>query len=149
MPFSVVMNVCYFQQCCLHVWLKENPSITILHGSGARYSYPLCLLRVHTSVAAVATVEAMTQLLTQNAEFFRTMQQQQHQQVQEMLNFLQTMKADSGGGSDRRGEGLRERRFRELGNYSGRKEEWKEFGLSQGDRAGIMQGHEVGGGRGE
>ena len=39
----------------------------------------------------------MTQLLTQNAEFFRTMQQQQHQQVQEMLNLLQTMKAESGG----------------------------------------------------
>ena len=55
----------------------------------------------------MATVEAMTQLLTQNAEFFRTMQQQQHQQVQEMLNLLQTMKAESGGGSDRRGEGLR------------------------------------------
>ena len=50
---------------------------------------------VHTSVAAMASVEAMTQLLTQNAEFFRTMQQQQHQQVQEMLNLLQTMKAES------------------------------------------------------
>ena len=74
----------------------------------------------------MATVEAMTQLLTQNAEFFRTMQQQQHQQVQEMINLLQTM---SGGGSDRRGEGLQERRFRELGNFSGSEEEWKEFGL--------------------
>ena len=39
------------------------------------------------------------------------------------------MKAESGGGSDRRGEGLRERRFRELGNFSGSEEEWKEFGL--------------------
>ena len=77
----------------------------------------------------MATVEAMTQLLTQIAEFFRTMQQQQHQQVQEMLNLLQTMKAESGGGSDRRGEGLKERRFRELGNFSGSEEEWKEFGL--------------------
>ena len=77
----------------------------------------------------MATVEAMTQLLTQNAEFFRTMQQQQHQQVQEILNLLQTMKAESGGGSDRRGEGLQERRFRELGNLSGSEEEWKEFGL--------------------
>ena len=70
----------------------------------------------------MATVEAMTQLLTQNAEFFRTMQQQQHQQVQEMLNLLQTMKAESGGGSDRRGEGLQERRFRELGNSGSEKE---------------------------
>ena len=113
----------------LNVWLKENPCITILHGGGARFSYPLCLPRVHTSVAKMASVEAMMQLLTQNAEFFRTMQQQQHQQVQEMLNLLQTMKAESGGGSDRRGEGLRERRFRELGNFSGSEEEWKEFGL--------------------
>ena len=72
-------------------WLKENPCITILHGSGARFSCPLCLPRVHT---------------------------------QEMLNLLQTMKAESGGGSDRRGEGLKERRFRELGNFSGSKEEW-------------------------
>ena len=71
----------------------------------------------------MATVEAMTQLLTQNAEFFRTMQQQ------EMLNLLQTMRAESGGGSDRRGEGLHERRFRELGNFSGSEEEWKEFRL--------------------
>ena len=86
-------------------------------------------LREHTSAAAMATVEAMTQLLTQNAEFFRTMQQQQHQQVQEMLNLLQTMRAESGGGSDRRGEGLQERRFRDLGNFSGSEEEWKEFGL--------------------
>ena len=105
-------------------WLKENPCKTILHGSGAGFSYPLCLPREHTSVAAMATVEAMTQLLTQNAEFFRTMQQQQHQQVQEMLNLLQTMRAESGGGSDRRCEGLQERRFRELGNFSG-----SEFGL--------------------
>ena len=116
---STVMSEC---------WLKENPCITILHGSGAGFSYPLCLPRVHTSVAAMATVEATTQLLTQNAEFFRTMQQQQHQQVQEMLNILQTMKAESGGGSDRRGEGFHERTFRELGNFSG-SEEWKEFGL--------------------
>ena len=113
-------------------WLKENPCITILHGSGAGFSYPLCLPRENTSVAAMATVEAMTQLLTQNAEFFRTMQQQQHQQVQEMLNLLQTMMAESGGGSDRRGEGLKERRFRELGNFSGSEEEWKEFGLKFG-----------------
>ena len=68
-------------------------------------------------------------MLTQNAEFFRTMQQQQHHQVQEMQNLLQTMKAESGGGSDRRGEGLWERRFRELGNFSGSEEEWEEFGL--------------------
>ena len=85
--------MCVLSEC----WLKENPCITILHGSGARFSYPLCLPRVHTSVASTATVEAMTQLLTQNAEFFRTMQQQQHQQVQEMLNLLQTMKAESEG----------------------------------------------------
>ena len=71
----------------------------------------------------------MTQLLTQNAEFFRTMQQQQHLQVQEMLNLLQTMRAESGGGSDSRGEGLQKRRFRELGNFSESEEEWKEFGL--------------------
>ena len=117
--------MCVMSEC----WLKENPCITILHGSGARFSYPLCLLRVHTSVAAMATVEAMTQLLTQNAEFFRTMQQQQHQQVQEMLILLQMTKAESEGGSDRRGEGLKERWFRELGNFSGSEEEWKEFGL--------------------
>ena len=139
MPFSVVV--------------KENPCITILHGSGAGFSYPLCLPCVHTSVAAMATVEAMTLLLTQNAEFFRTMlQQQQHQQVQEMLNLLQTMKAESGGGPDRRGEGLQERRFRELGNFSGSEEEWTEFGLKfcavvKEYRAGIIQGHEVGGGQ--
>ena len=134
-------------------WLKENQCITILHGSGARFSYPLCLPRVHTSVAATATVEAMTQLLTQNAEFFRNMQQQ-HQQVQEMLNLLQTMKAESGGGSDRRGEGLQGRRFRELGNFSGfrggmERVRPEDLCGDQGDRAGIIQGHEVGGGRGE
>ena len=73
---------------------RKNSCITILHGSGAWFSCPLCLPRVHKSVAAMATVESMTQLLTQNAEFFRTTQQQQHQQVQEMLNLLQTMKAE-------------------------------------------------------
>ena len=124
------MSFWHFQsQFPIGFWLNENPCRTILHGSGARFCYPLCLPRVHTSVAAMAIVEAITQLLTQNAEFFRTMQQQQHQQVQEMLNLLQTTKAESGGGSDQRGEGLRERRFRELGNFSGSEEEWKEFGL--------------------
>ena len=118
-------DVCVMSEC----WLKENPCITILHGTGAKFSCPLCLPRVHASVAAMATEEAMTELLTQNAEFFRTMQQQQHQQFQEMLNLLQTMKAESGGGADRRGEGLEERGFRELRNFSGSEEEWKEFGL--------------------
>ena len=42
----------------------------------------------------MANVDAMTQLLTQSADFFRTMLQQQHQQVQEMMNLLQTMKAE-------------------------------------------------------
>ena len=37
--------------------------LTILHGGGARFSYPLCLPRAHTSVAAMATVEAMTQCI--------------------------------------------------------------------------------------
>ena len=116
----------------LSSWLKENPCITILLVCGARFSFPLCLPRVHTSVAAMATVEAMTPLLTHNAEFFRTMQQQQHQQVQEMMNLLQTMKAESGGGSCRLCDGLRERRFRDLGNLSGSEEEWKEFHLGAG-----------------
>ena len=47
---------------------------------------------------------------------------------------------------------LQVRRFRELGNFSGFEEEWKEFGLNfcaVEDRAATVQGHEVGGGRGE
>ena len=42
-----------------------------------------------------------------------------------MMDLLQTMKAESG----RRGDGLQEKRFRELGNFSGCEEERKAFGL--------------------
>ena len=81
--FSVSQNTFSLFYCCalfvrqnritsLYFWLKENPCITILHGSGARFSYPLCLPRVHTSVAPMATVDAMTLLLTRNAEIAET-----------------------------------------------------------------------------
>ena len=76
--------------------------------------------------AAMASVEQITALLSQNAEFFRQMQVQQQQHMTEVMNRLMGQAAHGGEG---RRDGWQERRFRELGNFGGNEEEWKEFAL--------------------
>lgn len=73
--------------------------------------------------AAMATIEQVTVLLRQNAEF---MQNMQNQQIEAMKQMLAQMSKSSGGGPPR---DLRERQFRELGGFNGDEQNWKEWVL--------------------
>lgn len=75
----------------------------------------------------MASVEQITTLLNQNAEFFRQMQLQQQQQMTEVVNMI--MKEQAAHGGNGRRDGLHERRFRDLGSFGGNEDEWKEFAL--------------------
>ena len=81
----------------------------------------------------MASLDQLQQLVAaseaRSREFMTQMQQQQHDQLVAVLNaFSQHMK-DRDIAKDTTVGGLNERRFRELGTFDGKDEEWKEWAL--------------------
>ena len=107
-------------RCC---WLKKTaPScISHFHDSGAWFSRTL--VSPHPSAPDMATAEQFQMLLQQNAQFLQQMQSTQHDAMKQLL---ETIATKSGGGG---AVGLDERKFREIGNFEGSEENWKEFSL--------------------
>jgi hypothetical protein len=83
----------------------------------------------------MATIEQLTELMRQNAEFMRITQQQQAEQFRLVLGeFTVSMQAMGGGGGGHGGGGqrssdLRERQFRDIHPFDGNEGHWKEWSL--------------------
>jgi hypothetical protein len=71
---------------------------------------------------SMATIEQLTELMRQNAEFMAQMQRQQLEAFRQMLTREQ-------GGHGAIARDLRERQFREIATFNGEESKWKEWSL--------------------
>jgi hypothetical protein len=80
----------------------------------------------------MATIEQVAELMRQNAEFMRGMQQQQADQFRQVIGEFAASMKNVGGRTDGGGHGrsdLRERQFRDISAFDGDEGRWKEWSL--------------------